>query len=205
MCLFNHRSGKFSQEELISALEVDVARATPTLPQIGFSLRRRLQELTYQALDALTARSAKSQRKEATQLKKVLHEWQSFYTKVVVINGVKWILQSASAQTAAFCDILLGCGKEDRAYLDAKEAASLLFAKLNRYPRDGGTATPETTEVVNFVKDFLVKIQLNLSSKRAGAFARPMLFVNALSGSPLVSSKFIFRFCNELGHSSEGI
>ncbi|KAL5970306.1 Integrator complex subunit 8 [Taenia solium] len=178
--------GKFSQEDLIAALEADTLMPKSVAPQLGFGLRRHLQQLTHEALVTLTARCANSPRKEVTHLRRALHDWQSFYTKVVVNNGIKGILQSSSVQNTAFCEtLLLGTGEDDAPSIDAKEAAGILFASLDRVLCEDAAAK---TEVVNFVGDFLVRIRLMLSGGRSTASSRAaMLFVDALAGSALMN------------------
>lgn len=166
-------------------------------PQLGFGLRQYLQQLIHEALVTLTARCANSPRKEATHLRRVLHDWQSFYTKVVVNNGIKGILQSSSVQNTAFCEILLlATGEDDAPSIDAKEAASILFTSLGRLLCEDGAAK---TEVINFVGDFLVRIRLMLSGGRSTAASRAaMHFVDALAGSALVSLVVNFIFHHEV-------
>ncbi|KAH9281350.1 Integrator complex subunit 8 [Echinococcus granulosus] len=179
--------GKFLQEDLIAALEVDISMSRSTVLQLGFGLRRYLQQLIHEALVTLTARCANSPRKEITHLRRVFHDWRSFYTKVVVSNGMKGILQSSSVQSAAFCETLLSVtGVDDAPSIDAKEAAGILFTGLDRLLCGDSTGK---TEVINFIGDFLVRIRLMLSGGRSTAASRTaMVFVDALAGSALMNS-----------------
>ncbi|KAL5103437.1 Integrator complex subunit 8 [Taenia crassiceps] len=169
-----------------SSSSASIREAKKATVLLGFGLRRYLQQLIHEALVILTGRCANSPRKEVTQLRRILHDWQSFYTKVVVSNGIKGILQSSSVQTNAFCEmLLLATGEDDAPSIDAKEAAGILFSILGRLLREDGA---EKTEVINFVGDFLVRIRLTLSGGGSTAASRAaMLFVDALAGSALMN------------------
>ncbi|VDM19112.1 unnamed protein product [Hydatigera taeniaeformis] len=177
---------KFSQDDLIAALEADTLVPGSAAPPLGIGLRRYLQQLVYEALVTITARCATSPRKEVTHLRRVFHDWQSFYTKVVINNGMKGIIQSSSIQTTAFCEtLLLATGEDDAPSIDAKEAAGILFTGLDRLINENGATK---TEVINFVGDFLVRIRLMLSGGRSAAASRAAAtFIDALANSPLMN------------------
>uniref|UniRef100_A0A5K3FRL8 TPR_REGION domain-containing protein n=1 Tax=Mesocestoides corti TaxID=53468 RepID=A0A5K3FRL8_MESCO len=189
---------QFSQEEIIASLEADLSQSDDATHFLGFGLRQCLEQLTHRALTNLankciadgkpgTQGGKQSKAKELTQLKRAFNNWQMFYTRVVVYNGIKSILQASSVQIAAFCQVLLDSGPkmEDEtapftASINIEEAASLLLKQLDRL------LVEKNCRVISFLSDLVVRISTQRLMEKQTASSSAMVFVDSLIKSSMV-------------------